>query len=276
MPTFERARLDELALVPWLDGPNGRAVAGATGRAQDAELVKLRDAVRMRAPLEAPSDALPYLGRDRMLLQAPGESSSAYAARLDNAHNIWYWAGARDGIVSVFEPFFVDQDFTSASATAPPSSTLIKVWDIASLGGPWWNNGDPSCPWYSKSVVFLDSREGPWATDGAFGDPGTFGDEGLVGSTITERELTYMRQMIRRLKAPGSYPTYIAVVLAGDSTVGFLPNGKETLGDEDGTFGDTDAVAFLRVGHAMGEGVLWGGSPDGTFGDPGDHTTFEV
>lgn len=274
--TYERALLDELARIPWLNGPTGQGFVGSVGRAQDAELRALKDGVLMRNPLDAPPDALPYLARDRGILRAPSESDAAFAARLDNAHNIWYWAGSRDGILSVFEPLLlpIPDGFTSATETSPPASPLVRVWDIARLGGAYWHHGSPMAPWYSKCLVVIDSRNGPWTTDGTFADPGTFDAVNLVGSTITVAELQYMRRMIRVLKAPSSYPIHIAVVLEGDAMMGFLPDGQETIGDDTGTFGDTSQVVFLRVGHVEHEAVLWGGY-EGTFGDPGVFEAFE-
>jgi hypothetical protein len=305
---FETVRLAQIKT--WLDGPQARAYEGAYGADEDEALLDRTAAVKLRWPLpdciDASDDlALYHAGEHRRIERAPDEPGALYRGRLERAPLFWYWAGTAAGLMLVFEPFFpatftppteelrhLDpvRDATMIAiqrskgrvdphlwtAATPPASTSIFVHDLATLGGPYWANGDAAHPWWSKVIVFLDSRSGPWTTDGTFADAGTFGDPGLIGSTITEFDLAYMQSMMRRVKAPSSYPFYVAVILEGDGTIGFLPDGLETFGDDNGVFGDVTQVSFLRIGHCDGEGVLYGVSPDGTFNDDlGGFVSFE-
>jgi hypothetical protein len=159
-------------------------------------------------------------------------------------------------------------------AHTPPSCPRCAVLDYGTLGGPWWAGGDVAHPWWSRVVIVIDSRNAMWGTDGTFANEGTFDEDGLIGSTITAADARYIGRQIRTWKAVASYPYYLAVVLEGDGMVGFLPEGYETLADDAGTFGDEHQEVFIRLGHTANEGVLWGLSPDGTFGDDGVFDAF--
>lgn len=309
---FEITRVNSLPV--WLSGPVARAYQGGCGADQDDAWEAMKAAIKLRWAMRGcikPSDdeGLAYAGEIRRIDRAPGEDGARYLERLGRAHEIWYWAGTSAGLLQAFEPYFapIEGGFVGARGETiwldaerdadliarqrglgrvsperwikhyAPSSTRVQVWDYGSLGGPWWANGDAAHPWWSRVVVVLDSRDGPWTTDGTFADPGTFADDGLIGSTITQFELYNMRAAVRRFKQYSAYPFYIAVVLEGDGLIGFLPSGEETINDDAlATFGDEHEVVFLRMGHAQGEGVLWGLSPEGTFGDPGTFDTIEI
>lgn len=100
----------------WILGPQGKALAGATGGAYDIQRDRILQAVLARFPtagqldstpgsatfgqlLTAPSDALDQIGADRGLPRASGEADAAYAARLLAAWDIWPFAGSHYGVL---------------------------------------------------------------------------------------------------------------------------------------------------------------------------------
>ena len=297
---FPEARV--LQTPEWLLGPQGEAYQRGFGKAQDEETELLKGAAKAGLPYPlGPLDGSGPQGQDRLILLAPGEAPEDYAARLTLAHELWYWAGTKSGLANIFHPFApagmstlprsneIRYDRATQSDVihvrtdrgdvqpevfhghVPGTSTFAYVYDYASLGGPWWVGGDPTAPWWSKFVIEIDSRSGPWSTLGTWGDledeGTTWGDldanDYLWGSTITSRDLAYMRRMVRRWKPIGSYPLHIAVILsAGHKGVwGFSPPGFETWGDmaDAGvTWGDDESeVAFLRVFASPADHNLW-------------------
>ncbi|HEX2863996.1 MAG TPA: phage tail protein [Deinococcales bacterium] len=83
---------------PWLQGPKGQALAKTLGGLKDAIRDRLVYAVQAGLVNVAPDDALPSIGRDRMLPQYPSEDASAYRARLAGAWSFWQQAGTVPGL----------------------------------------------------------------------------------------------------------------------------------------------------------------------------------
>src|ERR1700738_4524064 len=77
--------------------PQGAAFEAAQSSVKDALLERCIQAVKAKYPNVAPADALAIVGADRLTPRGPGESDSAYAARLLNAWNVWPWAGTAYG-----------------------------------------------------------------------------------------------------------------------------------------------------------------------------------
>jgi len=82
-----------------LAGPWGRRWATAVGEIGGDELLAdAKVAVKARFPSEAPEDALPLLGADRVIPGLPGETVAAWRARIAAAWDTWQWAGTRTGL----------------------------------------------------------------------------------------------------------------------------------------------------------------------------------
>jgi len=80
--------------IPWLVGEtNGRADVTSYGTVLDGQVDLLKEAVKARMPGEAPSDALPYIGNDRKLIQGPNETDENFTIRLQTAWDDWARAG---------------------------------------------------------------------------------------------------------------------------------------------------------------------------------------
>jgi hypothetical protein len=72
--------------IPWLfAGPNGLAEGRALGQFADAQRLYLKQGIQQRFPDYASTDALPYLGGDRKLIQGPSESNANFQIRLKTA-----------------------------------------------------------------------------------------------------------------------------------------------------------------------------------------------
>ena len=210
MSGFEKALLEELAAIPWLDDATGQGYVGSIGADHDTALRELKDAVLLREPLLAPADALVHLGRDRMVLLPPPYAGdpALYAAWLDQAPDLWQVAGVGAGYVNVFVPYGFD-------------ATTVQALSNHEVGG-FWDGNEAAL---SRVFVFLDSRSGYFESDGEWpedvgdAEPGDVWAEddspaaATWDSSATLGDLAYLREQTIAWKGDGAYPTSIAVWL---------------------------------------------------------------
>lgn len=72
--------------IGWLvAGPNGSADVKSYGSVIDGQLALLKAGIKARFPDTAPTDALPHIGGDRLLVQGPTESNSNFITRIKTA-----------------------------------------------------------------------------------------------------------------------------------------------------------------------------------------------
>jgi len=88
---------------PWLLGVWGRRWVTAIGGLSDDLVDSVQTAAMCPLPLEAPDDALSYIGWERMLPQVPDEADADYAQRLWGAWETWKWSGTDTGFLNAFE-----------------------------------------------------------------------------------------------------------------------------------------------------------------------------
>lgn len=84
-----------------LQQPVGSAILMALGSIFDALSDRVRLSIKAKFPgsgFSAP-DALSAIGTERGILENPGESDSSYTSRLQNAFNIWQFAGTAEGVL---------------------------------------------------------------------------------------------------------------------------------------------------------------------------------
>ena len=134
---------------PWLadDSPAtaSNPTGGVGGRfmyslgiASDMLLEKMNQAARAHMPTHAPVTALPYLGADRVLVQGPGESSTAFALRLKEAFDFWQYAGSSRAVLGATAAFLTG--FQGTSATTVP--ICANVGGFYAEKWSWLNNTD--------------------------------------------------------------------------------------------------------------------------------------
>jgi hypothetical protein len=84
---------------PWLRGVKGEAWARANGDVKDSLLDRMKQAVKARFGLIAPSDALNLLGAERQLPKGPTETVDTYRTRVVGAWTAWPKAGTAHGVL---------------------------------------------------------------------------------------------------------------------------------------------------------------------------------
>lgn len=149
--------------IPWLTSREvGAADAAAQGDIYDGQVATLKEAVKARMPELGPSDALPYMGQDRKLIQGYGESDDEFRSRCKAAWNQWevagtwaellfqlYWSCGLD----TTSTWIVQQNGYAYNLSANPdpdieSADLMSLLQVTPLGDnynitypdpvPWW------------------------------------------------------------------------------------------------------------------------------------------
>jgi len=271
MGSFVDARI---AQTPrWLGGV-GYAYQEAQGQIQDDELAVLKVAGKLRAPYPiGPLDALDMQGEEARILRAPGEADEAYAARLRNKFELWYWAGTSSGLANIFAPFAPAGTDTPPSNTPlvldratqetlinsrrfrgerspevldahePGDSTFAFFFGNTEFEGFWFG-----VDWFSLVYGIVDSTLAPWDPDGVWDTAGDWDDGGLWDISMTEAEAKYIRQMVLRWKAALAYPVTIAIATRG-ADLWDMPGDW----DDGGNWIDCDPPVYLTLGHVWGE-----------------------
>lgn len=99
MPLDPYARYARSTNPPWLGRRFGAGWNEAMGLFWDILADAARKAVLARVIEQAPDDALPFAGSDRLLEPMPGERAPAWRARLLTAWDAWAWAGTKKGVL---------------------------------------------------------------------------------------------------------------------------------------------------------------------------------
>lgn len=79
-------------------GARGLALVGVIASRLDELVTRAKVAAKLDLPSETLDEALPYVGRDRVILRVPGEGLDSYRARVAGAWEEWSWQGTRYGI----------------------------------------------------------------------------------------------------------------------------------------------------------------------------------
>lgn len=207
---FTRWLRDTLA-PPVLRGRFGSALSATIGAAMDDVRTRAIDAVRVRLPKYAPTDALAFHGNDRLLERYPAESDAMYRARLERAFEVWSGAGTYSGVIGALAAAGFDaQVFDVWTAPSWWAGTTGRAWPPKprTPKPSWWDAymlpyppADGDTLWWSLFWVEI-TAPGPlgWQPR-LWGDGHEFGDGATWGSTATAAQVQFVREIIRKWKS---------------------------------------------------------------------------
>lgn len=200
----------------------------------DAMLERTRLGVRARFPGGgAPADALPYIGRDRLIIRGPDEAQAAYELRLQRylddhrvRGNPWalmeqirgYCSPHAVKVRTVDEHGnwrFIDSDGTRSR----------------SLGDDWDWDGSALADTWGRFWLIIEPAGGtlPWAPgpdigdvdlwDGAIGTPGF-----TIGTTATPNDVASVRSIVKAWKRAGVKCVHVIVSFRSSQ---FVPSSSD-------------------------------------------------
>jgi len=231
-------------IARWLVKGDGELVHYSLGLVMDAMAERFRLSYEADLPEYCPSDALPYLGRDRAIRRGRGESDAAYGARL-----VRYL----DDHLTQGNPYaLMDQLYAYLQTSGVTLRTVDRRgnwYERAADGsrsvtldqGNWDWDGGASTSW-SRFWVIIFVDQGPWTLRWTHtaGGSGTATD----GTTsATAAEVAAVKSIIAEWKPAGTRCEWI-IVCEDDPSTKF---GPTTGDDPGGTWGDwSDGAASAR------------------------------
>lgn len=208
---FTKWLRDTLA-PPVMRGRFGAALAATIGASMDTARERALEAVKVRLPKYAPTDALVYHGADRLLERYPGESDAMYRARLEAAPDTWPGAGTYGGLAAALGAAgFVAKVWDVWSAPAWWAGATARSWPPKPLGPKpsWWDAHTGSAPfppadgditWWSLFWVELEAP-GPFNWQPRAWGLFDYAEGSTWGSTATVNEVELARSIIRKWKS---------------------------------------------------------------------------
>ena len=195
---------------PWLLGEWGEKFLAVIGDAKEAQSELAREAVKARMSELAPADALVRIGADRMVLQAPGETDTAFRARLLTAFEIAHARGTEQGI----------KDLLGAAGMV--TVVVTEDQDVAGALGHW-----------ARFLIDVFPPH-PFVEPGTWGGGAVWGDSnGLRWGFGAPDAVDYTRIVTRRWKPAHTRCLGIRVNWAGGvipaSIIGIDPDMGVTL-----------------------------------------------
>lgn len=256
---FAADTVSDQVAPPFLQGPNGSAfLTAALGQQLDQLRFRSAAAIANRFPLLADQTALYYLGLDRLLTQAVGESSATFAGRLSNYLNTWQIAGTDWVIlqqvlaqIAPIEPTlpaaFVVNDYGdwafyfpgSTPQTKPPLAVqFFTNWDWDSVAKVSYYQ----IYWRCFIGVHDATTWGPaWATLGDASLPtlgtGTALNGSLGFATIPPTFWTGIANIVATFHRSGAWFEYFLAIYSADIRASFGPDLSTGAGNPDGTYG---------------------------------------
>jgi hypothetical protein len=202
---------------PRLQTPRAaRIVYSMVGLPLDEIIEACDQATKARFPELAPDDALPHIGRDRVIRRGPLEPSLSYRTRLLLWLEAWKGAGVGRALLDQIAGYLT------------PQKTRIRIWTQTGLiytreasgvfsmtrvaAGVWDWDGLTSL--WSRFWLIIDSIDGvPWSRDGTWNDGERWGDtsKGTWGSTATFDEVQSIRAIVDDWKPAASVCEHIIV-----------------------------------------------------------------
>lgn len=156
----------------WLLTAEGAAYLRALGGLQDSLVERAKDAVKARFPGYAPRDGLAAIGAERGLPRGKPDTDATYSARLQNAWDIWEWAGTATGILrALYFLGYTNCYLQSQQGATHQLDASLNV--VVTTGAPltmtapnFWNTfvlvfPQPHIPaWVSGGIPLQTSEEG--------------------------------------------------------------------------------------------------------------------
>jgi hypothetical protein len=224
----------------WLQGPVGQSILYSMGLHMDALADACVEAVKLRYPGAAPSEALAYIGRDRRMSRGRIESDAVYESRLRGWLDAHRFRGGPYAMLA--------QIFAHYSPAAFPVQLVYRSGKRYSMDAQGVVTTD-TVPFVVDDMPQKWARfwlffqwPAPLASDGLWADAGTWGDGGVWDSSLSVLDAEDTRLIPREWSS--AHTIGEIVLLAGSRELWDYPAGAW---DDPGTWDDF-GPAQLAIG----------------------------
>lgn len=202
---------------PWLLDDNGRRMLYTIGVGLDGVLDWAKRGVLSRFATTAPTEALPFIGRDRRIVRGFDEPEADFRTRLKGWLRAWHRAGHAFGICEAVAGYLAPH------AVRVRVVTNSGVWYTRESDGTesyliqdptdWDWDGDPDS-WSRFWVIIYPAdawvEETDWGTSGE-----TWGDDGETwGTTATPEHVRTIQGLVATWKP--KHATCVSIIVAFD------------------------------------------------------------
>lgn len=212
----------------------------------------LKEGIKARFPDSAPTDALGYIGNDRLIDRGPGELDPSYVIRLRQAIDTWRNAGGGRTILAELAAYFTN--------VATPPLRLVSdssIWHEFDWGtklttrtaaaGNWVWDVYTGARWFRGWAIIDSTGAAPWTPD-VWDLVGTWGDGGTWGSNATVYDVAAIRKILDRWKP--AHITALNVIITFSATL-----FERTDASPPNPSGTSDS-ALWRLGY---NAIFWNG-----------------
>lgn len=226
------------ACPSWLQDKYGSLLMGIQSVQLDAAQEIFRQGIVSRMPGYGTPEALPYIGRDRLLPRGPNEPLDGYVGRLQGAFDTWRVAGNAATMLRQVSVVASPSNLPTTIRTVSAESTLGRsVWHKTTDGEtvtkyvvtPGWDwDGQPEL--WSRLWVIIDATSAG-ISQWFIGDPGVaIGDGHTIGSDLTSDQVQTIRTIATSSPAKAAHVKLMNIIVdfsAGfsESNPGANPNG---------------------------------------------------
>jgi hypothetical protein len=145
-------------------GPRAVELVTVIARHLDDAITQAKVAAKIDLPSEAPDDALPSIGRDRVIERVPLESLDAYRARLTAAWEAWSWACTTRGVMTpiLLAGLGAPTILTQRELPRPPNATWFARFTVLFTGRVVWDGTftwDDSFTWDAHAVAPIETMD---------------------------------------------------------------------------------------------------------------------
>lgn len=218
-----------LGLVPsWLRDGDGARLLYSIGLLFDGFAERMRLSQEASDPSTAPSDALPYIGRDRRIVRGRNESNAAYAARLVRYLDDHRTQGNPYALMDQLYAYLQTECVTLRTVDRRGNwyERALDGTRTCTITGTEWEWDDLDLSHWARFWVIIFSDEGPWDIEW---DP--TGSGGAVTTTASHEEVTTVREIIRAWKPAGTRCEWIIVCFASPELTLGPATGDHPAGD---------------------------------------------
>lgn len=222
---------------PWLKRTWGARFIYTFGVMADGVLDWSFGGVKARFPSFAPPDALPAIGRDRVIMRGFDEPDATYALRLRRAFDSHQLQGNPFELLREIRAYLYPFDVRCRLVDNRGTWTTIDVGGAESIdrvAANWDWDGHAPPAWSRFWVIIYPSTSGLWSAAASGSGHSVWGTGNTIGTTATPAQVHSIREICRAWRPEG---TRLMNIIVAFDDASFDPAHAPGAPLPDGTWG---------------------------------------